>query len=52
MLLGISYLVHWSEFITYIAVADLRIYTTFNDIQYYCDNLHCGDMLLYDYDSG
>ena len=32
---------------THTAVADLPIYTTFNDIQYYCDSIHCYDMLLY-----
>ena len=33
------------------SVANLK-YTTVIDIQYYCDSIHCHDMLLYYGDSG
>ena len=38
---------------TYIAVTNLCTYVHyFNDSQYYCDSIHCHDMLLYYRDSG
>ena len=50
MLLGIwnkiSSLAHWSEWFL-IPCCSWPVYTTFNDIQYYRDNIHCYDMVLY-----